>query len=119
MTVTSEVEDLPTWMIKNIQAFFKSSQMSLQRPEPKMFGKREENGVSTPQVLRMRQYAHIITKHAIKGHLVKTCHFTLLKVSCIIKQVIPINQTCLITQTSNIYPNILEPMIYHNPIIKE
>ena len=32
---------------------------TLQRPEPKMFGKREENGVSTPHVLSMRPYAHI------------------------------------------------------------
>ena len=65
--------------------------MSLQRPEPKMFGKREENEVSTPHVLSVRPYAHIIAKHAKKGYLVKTCHFTLLKVSCIIKQVIPID----------------------------
>ena len=59
--------------------------MSLQQSEPKIFGKREENGVSTSHVLSMRPYAHIKAKHAKKGHLVKTCHFTLLKVSCIIK----------------------------------
>ena len=31
-----------------------------------MFEKREENGVSTPYVLSMRPYAHIIAKHAKK-----------------------------------------------------
>ena len=106
-----ESEDLPTWMIKNIQAFFMSSQMSLQRPEPKMCGTQEENGVSTPHVLSMRPYAYIRAKHANKGHLAKTCHFTPLKVSCIIKQVIQINQTCLLNQTNNTYPNIPEPII--------
>ena len=65
----SESEELPTWMIENIQAFFKSSRMSLQRPEPKIFGKREENGVSTPHILSMRLYAHTKAKHAKKGHL--------------------------------------------------
>ena len=93
--------------------------MGLQRQEPKMFGEKEENGVSTPHVLSMRPYAHIRTKHAKKGYLAKTFHFSLLKVSCIIKQVIPINQICLLTQTSNMYPNILEPIICYNPIIKE
>ena len=93
--------------------------MSLQRPEPKMFGKKEETRVSRPLVLSMRSYAHIIGKHAKKGYLVKTCHFTLLKDSCIIKKVIPINQTCLLTQTINMYTNILEPMIYYKHIIKE
>ena len=29
-----------------------------------MFGKGEENGVSTPHVLCMRPYAHIISKYA-------------------------------------------------------
>lgn len=29
--------------------------------------KRKENGVSTPHVLIMRPYAHIIAKHAKKG----------------------------------------------------
>ena len=37
----SESEDLPTWMIKNIQAFIKSSRISHQRSEPKMFMKKE------------------------------------------------------------------------------
>ena len=44
-----------------------------------MFGKGEENEVSTPHVLTMRPYVHIIPKYAKKGLLVKTCHFTLLK----------------------------------------
>ena len=43
-----------------------------------MFGKREENGVSTPHLLSMRPYAHIHEKHANKEMLGKTCHFTLL-----------------------------------------
>ena len=43
--------------------------MSLQRLEPKFFRKRGNNGVSTPHVLSMRQYAHKIEKHAKKGHL--------------------------------------------------
>ena len=48
--------------------------------EPKMFGKKQQNGVSTPHVLSMRPYAQIRAKHAKKGHLVKICPFTLLKV---------------------------------------
>ena len=47
--------------------------MILQQSEPKMFGKKGENGVSMPLVLSMRPYAHIISKHAKKGHLVKQC----------------------------------------------
>ena len=119
LALPSKSEDLPTWVIENIKSFFKSSRMSLQRPKPKNFGKREETGVSTPHVLSMRPYAHIISKHAKKGLLVKICHFIGIKVSCITNKVIPINQICLITQTSNMYPNILEPMICYNPTIKE
>ena len=66
----SESDDLPTWMIEIIQAFFKSSRMSLQRSKPKTFGKKEENGVSTPLVLSMRPHAHIRLKSVEKGHLV-------------------------------------------------
>ena len=50
-----------------IQAFNNVAYQTLQRPEPKIFGKREENGVSTPHVLSMRPYAHIQAKHAKKG----------------------------------------------------
>ena len=32
--------------------------MRLQQPEPKMFEKKKENGVSTPHVLSMRLYAY-------------------------------------------------------------
>ena len=85
----------------------------------KLLGKREENEVSTQHVLSIRPYAHIKAKHSKKVDLVKTCHFTLLKDSCIIKKVIPINQTCLLTQINNIYAIILEPMICYNLIIKE
>ena len=41
-----------------------------------MFGKREENGVSTPDELSMRSYAHTQAKNAKRDFLVKTCHFT-------------------------------------------
>lgn len=34
-----------------------------------MFGKREENGVSTPHVLSIRPYAHTQAKHAKMGIL--------------------------------------------------
>ena len=44
-----------------------------------MFGKMEENGVSTSHVLSIRHYAHIQAKHAKKGLLVKTFHFNLLR----------------------------------------
>ena len=66
-------------MKSRIQAFNNVAFQTLQRLEPKMFGKREENGVSTPHVLSMRPYAHIQTKHAKKGLLVKTCLFTPLR----------------------------------------
>ena len=59
----------PTGMKIRIQAF---NNVAFQRPESKMFGKREENGVSTPHVLSMRLYGHIQAKHAKKGLLVKT-----------------------------------------------
>ena len=72
-----------------------------------MLGKREENVVSTPHVLSMRPYAHTMSKHAKNGLLLKTCYFTSLKVSCITKHVILINQIFLSTQPSNMYPNIL------------
>ena len=44
-----------------------------------MFGKKDENGVSTPHVLSIRPYAHITPKHVKKGYLVKSCHFNHLK----------------------------------------
>ena len=57
-------------MVENIQFFFKSSQMRLQGTELKLFGKKEENGVSTPPVLSVRPSAPIIAKHVKKRHLV-------------------------------------------------
>ena len=45
------------------------SPTQIHRPERKMFGKREENGVSTQHVLRMRPYTHTQAKHAQKGLL--------------------------------------------------
>ena len=71
-----------------IQAFNNIAFQTLQRPEPKMFGKREENGVSTLHVLCMRPHAHIQAKRAKNGLLVKTCHFNLLRTQCKAKQVI-------------------------------
>ena len=65
----SKSEDLPTCIIENIQAIFKLSWIRLQWPKPKMFGKEDENGVSTPLVLSMTPYAHIIVKHAKNGTL--------------------------------------------------
>ena len=119
MALPSEVEDLPYLDEMKNPSLQQCCLLKSSTIEPKMMGKRAENGVSTPHVLSIRPYDHIMSKHAKKGLLVKTCHFTCLKVSCITKQVMSIDQTCLLTQTSNMYPNILEPMIYYNPIIKE
>jgi len=55
-------------MKERIQAF---NNVAFQRPESKMFGKREENGVSTPHVLSMRSYAHTQEKHDKRDILVK------------------------------------------------
>ena len=42
-----------------------------------MFGKKEENGVSTTHVLSMRSYAHKKAKHSKEGpFFIKTCYFT-------------------------------------------
>ena len=51
------------------------AQMSLQWLEHKMLSKKGENGVSTPFVLSMKQYAHIKSNHAKKGPLVQTMLF--------------------------------------------
>ena len=61
-----------------IQAFNNVALETIWTPEPKMFWKREGNGVSTPHVKSMRPYAHIQAKQTKKGLLVKTCNFTLL-----------------------------------------
>ena len=63
MALPSKVEDLSTWMKGRIQALKNVAFQTLQRAEPKIFGKREENGVSTPHVLSMRPYAHIMSKY--------------------------------------------------------
>ena len=73
--LSSIFEDLQTWMKGRIQAFNNVAFQTVQRPKPKMFGKREENGVSTSHVLCMRSYAHTKAKHATRIFLVKTCHF--------------------------------------------
>ena len=59
-----------------IQAFNNVTFQTLQRPELKMFGKREENGVSNPHVLSMRSYEHIQENYAKRDLLVKSCHVT-------------------------------------------
>ena len=46
-----------------IQAFNNVAFQTLQRTEPKMFARREVNGVSTPNVLSMGSYAHTQAKH--------------------------------------------------------
>ena len=56
-----------------IQAFLANRSQTLQRPEPKIFGKKGENGVSTPHVLSMRSYAHTQAKHAKEGLFIETC----------------------------------------------
>ena len=71
--------------------------MSLQRPEPKMFGKIGEKGVITPHVRSMKPYVHITTKHVKKGYLVKTCHFTLF--SLMQNQVSHTNQPNMLTNS--------------------
>ena len=73
--------------------------MILQRLEPKMFGKREENGVSTPHVLSIRPYAHIKAKHAKKDHLLKTYHFTPFKI-LMQNEAIHTNQPNIITNSN-------------------
>ena len=57
-----ELTTCPTWMKGRIQAFNNNAFQTLQRPKPKMFGIREENGFSTPHVLSMRSYAHVQEK---------------------------------------------------------
>ena len=59
-----------------IQDFNNIAFQTLQRPEPKMFGTRQENGVSAPHLLSMRSYPHSKAKHAKEGLFNKTCYFT-------------------------------------------
>ena len=66
-----------------IQAFNNVAFKTLQRSKPKMFGKREGNGlvlqkwVSTPHILSMRSYVHTPAKHAKKEFLSKHAKLTL------------------------------------------
>ena len=76
---------------------------------PKCLEKEEENGVSTPHVLSMRPYAHVLAKHTKKGLLVKTCHFTPLRTYCTEKQVLSTNKTCLHSQHVILIPTYLKP----------
>ena len=55
----------------NIQAFNNVTFITLERPKLKMFGKREENGLSTPHILGMGSYAHTQAKHANRNFLSK------------------------------------------------
>ena len=61
-------------MIRVSRPSTQSPRTKPQRPEPKVFGKMGENGVSTPHVLSMKLYAHITIKHAKQGHLLTSCH---------------------------------------------
>ena len=54
-----------------IQAFNNIAFQTLQWSEPKMLGKREENGVSTPHVLSIGSYAHTQVEHAKRDFLSK------------------------------------------------
>ena len=117
MELPSKVEDYPTWMKGRIQAFNNIAFQTLQRPEPKMFGTREENGVSTPHVISMRSYARTQEKHAKKDFYQSMLFYPFL--GLIQSQVSHIDQPNILTiSTSNIYPNTLG-IIYYNPNIKE
>ena len=63
-------------MKERIQGFNNVAFKTLQSPNPKIFGKREENELSTLHVLSMRTYAHTQAKHDKREFLVKTCNFT-------------------------------------------
>ena len=90
------VRTYPTWRMR-IKVFLQKSSQAHQRPEPKMFGKKRENGVGTSLALSMRPYAHITLNHAKKGHLIKTCYFTL-KILLHIQEPIHVNHTYLLSQ---------------------
>ena len=61
---SSQVHNLDSWMNGRIQALKNVAFKTLKRPKPKLFGKREENRVSTPYALNMRPYDHIQEKYA-------------------------------------------------------
>ena len=61
----------PTWMKGRIQDINNIAFQNFQGLETKMFGTREEYGVSTPHVLSMRSYAHTPAKHAKRDFLLK------------------------------------------------
>ena len=79
-------------MIQNSNSSSKSSPKSIQRPKPKMLGKKGENGVSTLFVLSMRPYAHISWNRDQKGHFIKGCNL-LWKALFTFNKTIPINKT--------------------------
>ena len=93
MASHSESEDLPYLDDKEFQAFSSRFQKALQRPEPIMIRKRK-NGVSTPLVLNMKPYAHVLSNHGKeKGHYINICNL-LWKLLCILNKTIPTNRTC-------------------------
>ena len=59
-----------------IQTFNNVASHTPQLLEPKMFGKREENGVSTQPILSMRFCAYIEEKHAKRDKISKHAIFT-------------------------------------------
>ena len=93
-------------MKQKIQAFNNIAFQTLQGPEPKMFGTREENGVSTPHVLSMRSCAHTQAKHAKKDFISKHTILPLQGLNA--KSCKSYQSTNMFTiSTSNTYPNIL------------
>ena len=66
----------PTWMNKESKPFLMSPSKTLQRLESKNVGEKGRKGIIISHVLSMRPYAHIKSKHAKRGLLVETCHFT-------------------------------------------
>ena len=64
-------------MIKISKPSYQSPRIKPHRPEPKIFGKKGKNGVSTPYILCMGPYAHISSKYVKKEHLMKSCHLRL------------------------------------------
>ena len=74
MALPFKVEDLPTWMKVRIQAFNNIAFQTLQRPEPRMFGTREENWVNTPNVLSVRSYTHT-QENNLKGTFYQSMTF--------------------------------------------
>ena len=118
MAFPSKVEYLPTSMKGWIQAFNNIAFQIVQWLEPKMFGEREENGASTPQLQSMN-LMHIKNKNILKGTFYQIMPFYPF-LGLMQSQVSHINQPNMLTiSTINTYPNTLRTIIYYHPNIKE